>query len=75
MHTKSQKTAQRVGRIITYIILILRQSSACSHFYGWYPTSFKETSEIYKMPPDLSPTNPTVQNYIEGGRAQILDCL
>lgn len=35
-------------------------------FLWMVSTSFKETSEIYKMPPDLLPTNPTVQNYIEG---------
>ena len=66
MHTKSQKTAQRVGRIITYIILIFAAVICLFPFLWMVSTSFKETSEIYKMPPDLLPTNPTVQNYIEG---------
>ena len=66
MHTKSQKTAQRVGRIITYIILIFAAVICLFPFLWMVSTSFKETSEIYKMPPDLIPTNPTVQNYIEG---------
>ena len=29
-------------------------------------TSFKETSDIYKMPPSLLPANPTLENFIEG---------
>lgn len=66
MHTKSQKTAQRVGRIITYIILIFAAVICLFPFLWMVSTSFKETSEIYKMPPDLIPTNPTIQNYIEG---------
>lgn len=66
MHTKSQKTAQRVGRIITYIILIFAAVICLFPFLWMVSTSFKETSEIYKMPPDLIPTSPTVQNYIEG---------
>ena len=66
MHTKSQKTAQRVGRIITYIILIFAAVICLCPFLWMVSTSFKETSEIYKMPPDLIPTSPTVQNYIEG---------
>ena len=66
MHTKSQKTAQRVGRIITYIILIFAAGICLFPFLWMVSTSFKETSEIYKMPPDLIPTSPTVQNYIEG---------
>ena len=66
MHTKSQKTSQRVGRIITYIILIFAAVICLFPFLWMVSTSFKETSEIYKMPPDLLPTNPTVQNYIEG---------
>ena len=66
MHTKTQKTAQRVGRIITYIILIFAAVICLFPFLWMVSTSFKETSEIYKMPPDLLPTNPTVQNYIEG---------
>ena len=66
MHTKSQKTAQRVGRIITYIIVIFAAVICLFPFLWMVSTSFKETSEIYKMPPDLLPTNPTVQNYIEG---------
>ena len=28
--------------------------------------SFKETSDIYKMPPSLLPANPTLENFIEG---------
>ena len=66
MHTKSQKTAQRVGRIITYIILIFAAVICLFPVLWMVSTSFKETSEIYKMPPDLIPTSPTVQNYIEG---------
>ena len=66
MHTKSQKTAQRVGRIITYVILIFAAVICLFPFLWMISTSFKETSEIYKMPPDLIPSSPTLQNYIEG---------
>ena len=66
MRTRSQKQAKLIGRIITYTILIAAAIVCLFPFIWMISTSFKETSDIYKMPPSLLPANPTLENFIEG---------
>lgn len=66
MHTRSQKTAKIIGRVITYTILIIAVIICLFPFLWMISTSFKETSEIYQMPPSLLPENPTIENFMEG---------
>ena len=66
MHTRSQKTGRIIGRVLTYMILIFAVIICLFPFLWMISTSFKETSEIYQMPPSLFPENPTVENFIEG---------
>lgn len=66
MHIKSQKTSKTIGKILTYIILIAAVIICLFPFIWLVSTSFKETSDIYKMPPSLFPSKPTLQNFIEG---------
>ena len=66
MRTRSQKQAKLIGRIITYTILIAAAIVCLFPFIWMISTSFKETSDIYKMPPSLLPANTTLENFIEG---------
>ena len=66
MKTRSQKTGRIIGRVLTYTILIFAVVICLFPFLWMVSTSFKETSEIYKMPPSFFPENPTVENFIEG---------
>lgn len=66
MKTRSQKTGRIIGRVLTYTILIIAVIICLFPFLWMISTSFKETSEIYKMPPSFLPENPTVENFIEG---------
>ncbi len=66
MHTRSQKNARRIGRILTYLVLIFAAVICLFPFLWMISTSFKVTSEIYKMPPSLLPEHPTVENFVEG---------
>ena len=61
-----KKQAKLIGRIITYTILIAAAIVCLFPFIWMISTSFKETSDIYKMPPSLLPANPTLENFIEG---------
>lgn len=66
MHTRSQKKTKLIGRIITYTILIVAVLICLFPFLWMISTSFKQTSDIYKMPPTLFPSAPTLDNFIEG---------
>ena len=73
MRTKSQKTSRIIGKTITYIILIFAAVICLFPFIWMVSTSFKETSDIYAMPPKIFPANPTIQNYIEGWKGADFD--
>lgn len=66
MHVQSQKRAKLIGRIVTYIILIGAVLICLFPFIWLISTSFKQTSDIYKMPPSLFPSVFTLENFIEG---------
>ena len=66
MHTRSQKNARLAGRGITYVILIGAAVICLFPFVWMVSTAFKETSEIYQMPPTLLPSRLVFENFVEG---------
>lgn len=66
MHMKSQRATKLIGKTATYIILTFAAAICLFPFIWMVTTSFKETSEIYSVPPALFPKNPTLGNFIDG---------
>ena len=63
---RSQKAGKIAGMTATYIVLIAA-AVICLFPFAWLvSTAFKETSEIYRMPPTLLPSGLAFDNFIEG---------
>lgn len=66
MKIKSYKTSRRLGRLALYLILIIATAICIFPFLWMVSTSFKPMNEVFLMPPNWVPANPTLENYIEG---------
>lgn len=66
MKNQSYKSSQRLGRAIIYLILIVASIICIFPFLWMVSTAFKPQSEVYMMPPNWIPANPTLSNFPEG---------
>jgi len=62
----SHRTSRRVGRTLTYVILILCAIICILPFLRMINTSFKTTAEAYTYPPTLIPRKWMFKNYPNG---------
>lgn len=66
MKKGSQKNIKIIEKTIIYIILIGAAAVCLFPFIWMVSTAFKETSEIYRMPPTLFPEALRFDNFIQG---------
>lgn len=66
MRNRSQKVAERTGKIIIYIILIVAAFICIFPFLWMLSTSFKNMNEVFAMPPTFIPKDPIISNYPDG---------
>lgn len=66
MKKRSLKNIKIVEKTLIYIILIGAAAICLFPFIWMVSTAFKETSEIYRMPPTLFPDHLRFDNFIQG---------
>ena len=68
MRKKSLKSVKVTAKILIYFVLVVAVIICLFPFIWMVSTAFKETSEIYKMPPSILPARLFLDNFIEGWR-------
>jgi multiple sugar transport system permease protein len=66
MYNKSLSSSRKISRAFIYLILILSATICLFPFVWIIATAFKQTSEIYSMPPKLFPKTFNLSNFQDG---------